>query len=444
MALSRRQFLRTAALFGAGGTALSGCGSFVASGLTGSEGDPRTVGYWNLFSGGDGVRMQEMLSAFAQQHPDLDVDAATLEWGSPFYTKVALATIGEQPPHVASAHLTRVTPLARAGLLQELHSADLAQYGLTPEKFVDRAWEQAHVDGKLYAIPLDTHPFVCFYNTDICEKAGLLDSSGELVPPRGRDGLVSALRAAKEAGAQWGGAVATIVDTSTSWRFFQTLYSQAGGRPLLEERGNRVTIDEDIAVDVLGFMRNLTIEEQLMPRDMDYGGAVAAFADGKAGFYFQGEWEISTFQDAGTPFSMTRFPHVYLERDYIVQADSHAFVLPVWPAADSRRLDAALTFVRGMLDESLTWAKGGHVPVWLPVQDSSAYRELEPQSNYADVARRAVYDPPAWYSGSGSEFEDAVGAAVSAVFSGESEPRAAVRAIRAELEGLADTPSPIV
>ena len=31
----------------------------------------------------------------------------------------------------------------------------------------------------------------------------------------------------------------------------------------------------------------------------------------------------------------------------------------------------AMTFVKSMLDQSLTWAEGGHIPTYLPTFDSS-------------------------------------------------------------------------
>ena len=38
----------------------------------------------------------------------------------------------------------------------------------------------------------------------------------------------------------------------------------------------------------------------------------------------------------------------------------------------------ALTMIRTLLGQSLTWAEGGHIPAWLPVRDSAAYRKLKP------------------------------------------------------------------
>ena len=48
-----------------------------------------------------------------------------------------------------------------------------------------------------YAIPFDIHPFVLYYNVDVCDKAGLLDASGQLKPIQGTDQWESALTAAR-------------------------------------------------------------------------------------------------------------------------------------------------------------------------------------------------------------------------------------------------------
>src|SRR5215218_9116860 len=172
--LSRRSFLGGGLALGLGGGLLSGCSSDnVLSGLTASRREPSSLDFWNLFGGGDGVRMQEMLDAYRKTHPSVGLSAVTLAWGNPYYTKLSLATIGDKPPNVAVAHLTRATTLIFADLLEELTPDALSTVGITPDKLNQRAWEAGLVDGKAYAVPLDTHPIVTFYNTDICDKAGL-------------------------------------------------------------------------------------------------------------------------------------------------------------------------------------------------------------------------------------------------------------------------------
>jgi multiple sugar transport system substrate-binding protein len=214
-----------------------------------------------------------------------------------------------------------------------------------------------------------------------------------------------------------------------------------GGETLAND-GTKVVIDDAKALKVLNYLRDLTVTKKLMPADVDYGGAIALFASGKAGFFLQGEWEITTFQTAKLPFSMTLFPNVYGGDKYAVQADSHTLVIPA-RGNDPTRTDHALTFIRSILDQSFTWAQGGHIPAWLPVRDSEKYQQLKPQSNYAAAAQAAVYDPPAWYSGSGSDFENVTGSAIATVRAGQASPEAALQGMRSGLEVYAKTPPPV-
>jgi len=438
--LDRRGFLRGTLGAAVGGLALTGCASPVTAGLTTSRIAKQTVQYWNLFGGGDGVRMQDMEAGFRTNHPDLKLQAVTLTWGNPYYTKLALATLGDKPPDVAVSHLTRMKTLVSSDLLEELKPADMARHGMSAGKFNQRAWNQGLVDGKAYAIPLDTHPFVLFYNTKVCKKAGLLDADGKLKPLDSPEALVDAMARAKKVTGAYGGVLSTVNDYATPWRFFQSLYSQLGGQVLAND-GTRVVLDDAKAATVLGLLRSMSVEKGLLPGSIDYPGGVALFASGKSGFYMEGEWEIATFQDAKMPFSMTSFPQLYGTQK-AVQADSHTLVIPKSPTDDPARLDRAYTYIKSMLDQSYTWAQGGHIPAWLPFKDSTRYRNMTPQSNYADSADYAVYDQPAWYSGSGSNFEIVMGNAIGAVVSGQLSPQQAIHQIHAKLSRLADTPPP--
>jgi multiple sugar transport system substrate-binding protein len=438
--LTRRAVL-LGALAGAGAVALGGCSSPVVAGLTAKPLDPNTVDYWNLFGGGDGVRMQQMQTVYRKTHPETRLQAVTLTWGNPYYTKLSLSTLGDKPPSVAVSHLTRMKTFAIAGLLQELNLEDLARHGMTPDKFNQRAWQAGLVGGKAYAIPLDTHPMVLFYNTKICKQAGLLDSGGNLKPIAGEQGFVDALERAKKVTGQYGATLGINTDVGSPWRLFQSMYSQAGGS-VLAGNGTKVILDDAKAKRVLDYLRTLAVERKLMPSSIDYQGAIALFANGQAGFHLNGEWEISTFQTAKMPFSMTLVPNVFGGR-YAIQADSHTFVLPKHPALTRTLLDNSLGFIKSMLDQSLNWAQGGHIPAWQPFATSEAYRKLTPQSNYAAAADSAVYDPPGWYAGSGSTFEIIMSSAVGAVLAGQLSPAAAIAQMRGKLSVLAETPSPV-
>jgi multiple sugar transport system substrate-binding protein len=421
---------------------LSGCGTAFSAGLTGSELAPGTLTYWNLFGGGDGVRMQTMEAEYAaQQGGPSSLQAATFTWGNPYYTKVTLATIGGAPPDVAVSHLTREKNLARAGLLTEITDDMLGLVGLSPTDFNSTAWETQKVDGKSYAIPLDTHPFVLYYNKDVCDKAGLLDADGSLKEIKGTDGWEQALQAAKDVTGAYGASVATVSDLATPWRWFQTLYSQRDGNtPWLAEGGEKLTYNRELTLDTLHWMQKLTTSG-LMPTTTDYAGSQTLMFTGQAGFYLQGEWEITTAQSIeGLEFGMVPVPTIYDTQ--AEQADSHTFILPNMERSDDQVL-RAMTFVKSMLDQSLTWAEGGHIPTYLPTFESAEYKKLQPQASYSAAADTAVYDAEAWYSGSGSTFENTVGAQVGLVLQGLATPEAALTAAHDQLTTYANTKSPL-
>lgn len=439
-AFSRRSLLRGAGLLGLGGL-ISGCGSALAAGVTGSAIPKNSLTYWNLLGGGDGVRMVAMEQGYEKTHPDVSLSAVTLAWGNPYYTKLSLATLGGHPPDVAISHLTRATILAQAGLLEPLRESELAPFGLTGNHYTPAAWQKAHTNGNLYAIPLDTHPFVMYYNTDVCKKAGLLNQDGSLKSLDSPAAFTGALTAAKKVTGAYGGVFSINNDTATCWRLFSTLYYQLGGS-VLADSGRKVVLDGAKAEQVLSLIQDLTVKRKLMPTSIDYGGATTTFATGQAGFYFEGDWEITTFETAKTPFSMTAFPHLYGGR-YAVQADSHSFVLPKDPSRTGAQRKVIFGFIRSMNNQSSTWAQGGHIPAWLPYQDSAAYGKLMPQANYKWVANYARYDDPGWYSGSGSDFENITGFAIGAVAAGQMSPAAAVADMRKKLSKYANTPSPV-
>src|SRR5947209_16745728 len=73
--ISRRTFIERAVALGlsssAALTVLAGCSSTA----------PSAINYWNLFGGGDGVRMIQMQNDFVRSHPDINLNAVTLAWG---------------------------------------------------------------------------------------------------------------------------------------------------------------------------------------------------------------------------------------------------------------------------------------------------------------------------------------------------------------------------
>ncbi len=394
--------------------------------------------FWNLFTGGDGARLAKMQSNFVDSNPNIELESTTLTWGAPYYTKLSMSTVGGRPPEVAVLHQTRLGAYAPAGLLEPLDPGMLSEYDMGPDKFLPEVLESAKYEGEIFTIPIDTHPQVMYYNTDIAKKAGLLEENGDLKPIKGPDAVIDAFKKAKEVTGEQGVAIAPA-DPAVPWRIFYTLYGQLGGE-ILSPDAKEVVLDQDKVETAVEFLVELTVGEELTAVNQDYPASVAQFQSGNAGFHWNGDWEVTTFKEAEMPFSIVPFPNIFGNR---VQADRHTFVIPKGVANDSRKMDASLTFVSSMLKNSLIWAQGGHIPAYLPVLESEKYKNLTPQSNYAGVADDVVLDPNAWFSGSGSDMEVQASVPLQQAMAGAIEPKEAADAMRTSMQELVNTPSPL-
>ncbi|GAA3006244.1 extracellular solute-binding protein [Streptosporangium longisporum] len=423
-------------------------GGALALGLLGSGcsipvdlGSSRTrVKYWHFLGASDGVIMNGMVGAFAGENPDLFVEENVLQWGEPYYTKIAMAGSGGRSPDVATFHLARLPGIGPGQILDPINLGLLAENGLRPEDFSPPIWERAHIDGVLYAVPFDAHPMVQYYNTDICGKAGLLGDDGKLLPTRGTDELLTALRKAKDA---LGGKPPLVFDTLGlgtvgPWRVWWSLYPQSGGT-LLSEDGTQITIDDAKALEALTFMRTLG-EEGLCNTTLDYPASVAAFQSGIAAFLWNGDWETTTFKLAEMPFSMARFPSVFGGDS--AQADCHVFVVPHQRDRDPEVERATYRFIASLVKNSADWAVAGHVPAYLPALERPEYLALNPQSEYRSVITEVALDPQVWFAGSASRLWIEFGGAFSSVISGTRTPEQGLAVAKDALRRLMTTPNP--
>ncbi|MDT0301780.1 extracellular solute-binding protein [Streptomonospora wellingtoniae] len=432
---TRRQVLR-GGMIGAGALALGasalGCGAPLSTGS-----DATRVRFWSLFQGGDGARVQTMLSDVHKQAPGLRVEPTTLAWGPPYYTKLAMASVGGRAPETAIMHMSRLPGYAPGGLLEPFDLDLLAEFQVTPDDFVPDLWRRGRYDGHSYAVPLDTHPFIAFYDTAMADEAGLLDSSGALRAFESDEDFIAASHELARASGANGVAFGHVNDDAQGWRLFWNLYRQTGADMRLPE-GGPAEFDRDAALRAYTFLAGL-FDGEHSAADLDYQTALAAFSDGRAGMLFTGEWELPYLAEAVENLGAAPFPTVFEEPGSY--ADSHSFVLPRQSASDPERVRAAHRFVALMVRNSLTWGKAGHVPAYVPVADSDAYRALEPQSDYAAAGETPVLDPEAWFAGAGSKFQSDMSETVRTALSG-SGPEAAVEQLDRALASWVTRPNP--
>lgn len=394
--VNRRQLLTGSAALG---------GLLAAAGLTGCGGSAHAavqdIAFWHLLSGGDGVKMQAMVSQANQANPGFTVRPTVLAWGPPYYTKLAMASAGGRPPELAIMHASRVPGYAPGGLLDPWDMSLLAEHGVTAGSFAPRIWEKSQQNGQVFSIALDSHPFVMFYNTEVAGKAGMLAANGQLQEAGSPQEFLTMAREMQKVTGAHGLSFGYLGSGSQMWRLFYTLYKQHGVEMELIP-GQPMKVDRDAAVETLEFMASL-FDDTVAAKSGDISTGIAEFARGGSGMLFSGVWELPTLQKAKLPVDAATIPTLY--GTPAAYADSHSFVLPRQMDLDEEQRRNVYKFVSDVLKGSLSWAQAGHIPAYQPIVQSQAYRELTPQAHYANAADIINYDPEAWFSGSGSDWQ---------------------------------------
>ena len=398
--LTRRQMLLGSLAAVGGGALVSSLAGCAPSSAAAASGVPE-LSYWHLLSGGDGVNMANLVTKVNGEHDGYHATQTVLAWGAPYYTKLAMASVGGRAPDVAIMHASRVPGYAPGGLLDPWDLDMLADVDVTKADFLSRVWSKGGMGGKQYSIALDSHPFIMMYNTDIAEKAGVLGSDGQLAPITSPDQFLDVARAMQGVTKKHGLSYGYLGDGAQMWRLFYTLYKQHDAD--FDLSGTIAKVDEDAAVESLKYIQTL-LDGTICTPNGDYGTAVSEFMSGESGMFFTGVWELPTAKNAKIPFDAQPIPTLF--GTPAAYADSHAFTLPHQSHPDPQKRKATYKFVSDILHQSLDWAAAGHIPAFQPVIKSPDYQALLPQAHYAPAAEILNYDPEAWFTGSGSDFQN--------------------------------------
>ena len=398
-----------------------------------------TVIWWDFLGGGDGVRMKKLISDFNADHKDsIEIQASTLQWGTPFYTKVQTSAAVGQGPDIMTYHASRIPLAVSQGTLTEITPEDMKTIGLSAASFAPAPWDAVHVDGKQYAVPFDTHPIVLYYNKDELAKAGLIGDNGLPKGLNGLDNFNAALKKLKDSGVKWPISNVTA-DGSFVFRTIYSLLCQQGGT--IGSDGAWITGDNaDKLAKSVGVIADW-VKEKYTPSYTDYPTTVALFSSGDAALMINGVWEVPTMTDlkkAGKLFNWGAIELPVLFDQPCTYSDSHTFAIPnnVGNPQTPEKHAAVLEVIKWMEEHALFWATAGHIPANQAVTDSPEYKAMQPQATYQPLTAHMIYDPKSKFAGVASPLFDAAGNAFTAAINGEVSPTDAVAEMKDTLDNL--------
>lgn len=412
----------------------------VAAGLmTSAAHAEETVVWWDFLSGGDGVRMKQLLSDFNAQHQGkIKIDATTLEWGTPFYAKVQTSAAVDEAPDIMTYHASRLPLAVKQGVVQEITADDWKAMGISKDDYAESTWNAVTIDGKQYAVPFDTHPIVLYYNKDILKKAGLLTEDGKPKGLESRQAFTDTLKALKAAGVKF-----PLGSVTADGNFmFRTVYSLMG-----QQDGELMTDGEFLAGDNAKKLENALAvlhewtKEGLQSTYTDYPATVALFTSGEAAMMINGVWEVPTMTDLHKDGKLFEWGAVELPVIFdhaSTYADSHSFAIP---ANKSKQMTpekraAVLEVISWMSKNSLFWATAGHIPAYGPVTAAAEYKAMQPNATYSVLTANMIFDPKTPLAGVAGPMFDVMSNFFVPTLNGEMEPAKAVEEIKAGLEDL--------
>ena len=366
---------------------------------------PLELTYWDFLGGGDGIRMKQIVEEFNKSQSDIHVTESTLTWGEPFYTKVHTAVVAGQTPDIMTYHLSHFPAGISTKDLRPLTTEELAAAGLKASDFqaslVQRSLEISKKYGgsdDLFGVPLDIHTLVLYYNKTALGKAGLLSPDGK---PTGLDGLEAFTKMLTEAKSKTHlipiSANIYSQDPASLWRIWYTFFRQQDGEFV---KNGQFSFD-DVNVQGIKSLQIMTdwSKDGLIPKNTGYASMVALFTAGRADFMINGNWEVPTLVDLEKqkklPFEygIVAFPKLFGNNQ--TWADSHQLAIPnnSKTPATPEKVAAALKFAAYVVKQ-LTWAGGGHIPAYLPVQESDAYKQMSPNNEYSvQAAQDVAFEP---------------------------------------------------
>ena len=421
MKLSIKAALLAAVMFGTGAQAME------------------TVVWWDFLGGGDGVRMKKLIEDFNAEHKDaIEIQATTLDWGVPFYSKVQTSAAVGEGPDMMTYHASRIPLAVSQESLTEITADDMATMGLSADSFAPATWDAVQVDGKQYAVPFDTHPIVLYYNKDLLEKSGLIGADGLPTGLTGLDNFNAALAKLKADGNEWSIAQVTA-DGNFAFRTVYSLLCQQDGQ--IGNDGDWFPGDSaDKLATSIGVISDW-VKAGYNPPKTDYPSTVALFTSGKVPFMINGVWEVPTMDDLnkqGKLFNWGAIEIPALFNHTCTYSDSHSFAIPnnVDKPATPEKHAAVLEVIKWMEARSLFWATAGHIPANKAVTESAEYKAMQPQATYAPLTANGVFDPKSVLAGVASPLFDAAGHAITQAMNGERDPADAAAQMRDELNGM--------
>ena len=290
-----------------------------------------------------------------------------IEWG-PYYTLLTARIAARDIPVIAVMHTSQIGDFIRARVVEPMED-DLKAAGIDINDFTPHAKAGVTFQGKVHALPWDTHSWLWHINVGLYKQAGLVDGAGNPIMPKSVDEMMAQAKTMKEKTGKPYIIMPNVSagDAATATRGFWTMMYNQNATIFKDGNFDKADFNTPEAKNAFDVYDRLA-KEGYITKGMDGAGALGAFFAGNGAITLTGTWRIDDFiagaakPDSGLKEYTTRiFPNLF--KTDAVWADNHSWVMLRGGTNPTTR-KAAQVFLKYLWDHNFDWARGGgHLPI---------------------------------------------------------------------------------
>ena len=395
----------------------------LALGIVQAESSPVTINFWHHYSAQSAENetlVNVLIPKFEEENPGIKVNAVSHEWAE-LHDKVLVSASSQSLPDVARCDIAWLPEFQKMGVLVALDE-EMPDFAEVSSALLESALSTTIINGKHYALPLNTNSKILFYNTSMLEKAGVS-------VPTTMDAWVEAVRklsGTNENGQQtWGWNEPAL----SGWNLCPFIWSFGGSLTNDEQTVATGYVNSEKTVKAIDTFAGLYKEGALTGFNSGDIPMTDGFGTGRYAMMLEGPWKTAELTGA--------YPDV-------------AYGTSAFPAGDGGSIsvlggediamfnvankDAAWKFMKFMTGEfaETEMAKCGQIPVNKAALESDTVKNA-PYAPFIEAIQTAKARPTvsAW-----SEMDNELNTAVTAVVNGDKTAQEAMDELAVKFDEL--------
>lgn len=352
------------------------------------------ITYGNPITGADGAHMRKLVANFNEEYKgQIEVTESYLTETS-YYEALELTIPMNRGYDVSLIHSYKIASYVNQGLLTPLDNAlQTSGIDISRDNYLTNVYDACVYEDNQYAIPLDIHTTLLYYNKDLLSKYNLS------VPTNRAELLNACSKMPNSNDGGWG--LPLSVEWPSEYIYTTALYQNGGSE--LDSEGNP-GFNTPEGKKALKSMTDIIHQYKYSPTNVNVDGDLTMFCQGRAMFHIQGDWMLQSVKDSGVNFGVTSLSNMFTdttsETSDDVYARSHVFAIPTNKKLTSEKTQAILTFIKYITEHAYIWAESGHIPANNSARETEEYSQLPYHSSFGDLASYRLNEPnPYYYEG---------------------------------------------